>query len=88
MKIDPTKIWWLIIVLLPLVSVGACILSESFQGEGYMEAWHDSDKVTDLDWRAITDDFSEADLLYVRSVIDEKLRKLGAMQRKALIRRK
>jgi hypothetical protein len=46
-KIDPTKIWWLIIVLLPLVSVGACILSESFQGEGYMEAWHDSDKVTD-----------------------------------------
>lgn len=41
-----------------------------------------------LDWRAITDDFSEADLLYVRSVIDEKLRKLGAMQRKALIRRK
>ena len=47
MKIDPTKIWWLIIVLIPLVSVGACILSESFQGEGYMEAWHDSDKVTD-----------------------------------------
>ena len=47
MKIDPTKVWWLIIVLLPLVSVGACILSESFQGEGYMEAWHDSDKVTD-----------------------------------------
>ena len=46
MKIDP-RIWWLIIVLLPLVSVGACILSESFQGEGYMEAWHDSDKVTD-----------------------------------------
>ncbi|MDD4483958.1 MAG: hypothetical protein PHD55_06295 [Methanoregula sp.] len=45
-KIDP-RIWWLIIVLLPLVSVGACILSESFQGEGYMEAWHDSDKVTD-----------------------------------------
>ena len=34
-------------VLLPLVSVGACILSESFQGEGYMEAWHDSEKVTD-----------------------------------------
>ena len=47
MKIDPTKVWWLIIVLLPLVSVGACILSESFQGEGYMEAWHDSEKVTD-----------------------------------------
>jgi len=46
-KIDPTKVWWLIIVLLPLVSVGACILSVSFQGEGYMEAWHDSDKVTD-----------------------------------------
>ena len=46
MKIDP-RIWWLIIVLLPLVSVGACILSESFQGEGYMEAWHDSEKVTD-----------------------------------------
>ena len=46
MKIDP-RIWWLIFVLLPLVSVGACILSESFQGEGYMEAWHDSDKVTD-----------------------------------------
>lgn len=46
-KIDPTKVWWLIIVLLPLVSVGACILSESFQGEGYMEAWHDSEKVTD-----------------------------------------
>lgn len=46
MKIDP-RIWWLIIVLLPLVSVGACILSVSFQGEGYMEAWHDSDKVTD-----------------------------------------
>jgi hypothetical protein len=45
-------------------------------------------RVTDLDWRAITDDFSEADLLYARSVIDEKLRKLGAMQRKALIRRK
>lgn len=46
-KIDPTKVWWLIIVLLPLVSVGSCILSETFTGEGYMEAWHDSDKVTD-----------------------------------------
>ena len=45
-KIDP-RIWWLIIILLPLVSVGSCILSESFTGEGYMEAWHDSDKVTD-----------------------------------------
>ena len=45
-KIDP-RIWWLIIVLLPLVSVGSCILSETFTGEGYMEAWHDSDKVTD-----------------------------------------
>ena len=46
-KIDPTKVWWLIIVLMPLVSVGSCILSESFQGEGSMEAWHDSEKVTD-----------------------------------------
>jgi hypothetical protein len=46
-KIDPTKVWWLIIVLLPLVSVGSCILSETFTGEGYMEAWHDSAKITD-----------------------------------------
>jgi hypothetical protein len=46
-KINPIKIWWLIIVLLPLVQVGACILSESFSGSGYMEAWHDSEKVTD-----------------------------------------
>ncbi|MFA5409926.1 MAG: hypothetical protein WC343_14225, partial [Bacilli bacterium] len=45
-KIDP-RIWWLIIVLLPLVSVGSCILSETFTGEGYMEAWHDSAKITD-----------------------------------------
>jgi hypothetical protein len=41
------KVWWLILVLLPLVQVGACILSESFSGSGYMEAWHDSEKVTD-----------------------------------------
>jgi len=46
-KIDPTKVWWLIIVLLPLVQAGAGILSESFSGQGYMEAWHDSEKVTD-----------------------------------------
>jgi hypothetical protein len=46
-KIGPTKIWWLIIVLLPLVQAGAGILSESFSGRGYMEAWHDSEKVTD-----------------------------------------
>jgi hypothetical protein len=44
-------------------------------------------RVTDLDWRAITDDFSEADLLYVRSVIDEKLRKLDTLHRKALIKK-
>jgi len=46
-KIYPVKVWWLIIVLLPLVSVGSGILSESFSGSGYMEAWHDSEKVTD-----------------------------------------
>lgn len=46
MKIDP-KIWWLILILLPLISVGAGILSETFSGQGYMEAWHDSEKVTD-----------------------------------------
>lgn len=44
-------------------------------------------RVTDLDWRAITDDFSEADLLYVRSVIDEQLRKLDTLHRKALIKK-
>ena len=47
MKIDPTKIWWLILILLPMISVGAGILSETFSGQGYMEAWHDSEKVTD-----------------------------------------
>ena len=44
-------------------------------------------RVTDLDWRAITDDFSKADLLYVRSVIDEQLRKLDTLHRKALIKK-
>lgn len=33
------------------------------------------------------DDFSRSDLLYVRSVIDEKLGKFDTLQRKALIRR-
>ena len=47
MKIDPIKVWWLIIVLLPLVSVGTCILSETFSGQGYMEAWHDSERAAD-----------------------------------------
>lgn len=46
-KIDPTKIWWLIIILLPMISVGAGILSETFSVQGYMEAWHDSERVTD-----------------------------------------
>lgn len=46
-KIDPTKVWWLIIILLPMISIGAGILSETFSGQGYMEAWHDSEKVTD-----------------------------------------
>jgi len=46
-KIDPTKIWWLILILLPMISVGAGILSETFSGQGYMEAWHDSEKITD-----------------------------------------
>ena len=31
-------------------------------------------KFTDPDWRAIMNDFTEADLLYLRSIIDEKLR--------------
>ena len=30
-------------------------------------------KFTDPDWRAIMNDFTEADLLYLRSIIDEKL---------------
>ena len=45
-KIDP-RIWWLIIIMLPVISVGTCVLSETFSGEGYMEAWHDSEKITD-----------------------------------------
>jgi hypothetical protein len=42
-------------------------------------------KFTDLDWRAIMNDFTEADLLYLRSIIDEKLR--CRPKRKILIRR-
>ena len=38
---------YLILVLLMLMPLGAGILSESFSGQGYMEAWHDSEKVTD-----------------------------------------
>lgn len=30
-----------------MISIGAGILSETFSGQGYMEAWHDSEKVTD-----------------------------------------
>lgn len=30
-----------------MISVGAGILSETFSGQGYMEAWHDSEKITD-----------------------------------------
>lgn len=45
-KIDP-RIWWLILILLPMISVGAGILSETFSGQGYMEAWHDSERVAD-----------------------------------------
>ena len=38
---------YLILVLLMLMPLGAGILSETFSGQGYMEAWHDSEKVTD-----------------------------------------
>jgi hypothetical protein len=38
---------YMILVLLMLMPLGAGILSESFSGQGYMEAWHDSEKVTD-----------------------------------------
>ena len=42
-------------------------------------------RFTDLDWRAIMNDFSEADLLYLRSIIDEVLSRRP--KRKILIRR-
>lgn len=38
---------YMILVLLMLMPLGAGILSETFSGQGYMEAWHDSEKVTD-----------------------------------------
>lgn len=38
---------YMILVLLMLMPIGAGILSETFSGQGYMEAWHDSEKVTD-----------------------------------------
>jgi len=41
-------------------------------------------KFTDLDWRAIMNDFTEADLLYLR-IIDEKLR--SGPKRRILIRK-
>lgn len=40
---------------------------------------------TDLDWRAIMNDFSDADLIYLKSIIDEKLGHRA--KRKALIRK-
>ena len=40
---------------------------------------------TDLDWRAIMNDFSDADLIYLKSIIDEKLGRRA--KRKALIRK-
>jgi len=30
-----------------LMPLGAGILSETFSGQGYMEAWHDSERVAD-----------------------------------------
>lgn len=38
---------FVILVLLMLMPIGAGILSETFSGQGYMEAWHDSERVTD-----------------------------------------
>ena len=42
-------------------------------------------RFTDLDWRAIMNDFSDADLIYLKSIIDEKLGHRA--KRKALIRK-
>jgi hypothetical protein len=42
-------------------------------------------RFNDLDWRAIMNDFTEADLLYLRSIIDEKLR--SGPKRRILIRK-
>ena len=42
-------------------------------------------RFSDLDWRAILNDFSDADLIYLRSIIDEKL--MARPKRKILIRK-
>jgi len=38
-----------------------------------------------MDWREIMNDFSDADLIYLKSIIDEKLR--SGPKRKILIRK-
>ncbi|WP_348528336.1 hypothetical protein [Methanothrix sp.] len=40
-------------------------------------------RFTDIDWRAVLNDFSEADLIYLRSMIDEKISQ--STRRKVLI---
>ena len=42
-------------------------------------------QVHDMDWREIMNDFSDADLIYLKSIIDEKLR--SGPKRKILIRK-
>jgi hypothetical protein len=42
-------------------------------------------QITDLDWRQIFNDWPDADLLYLRCIIDEKLRQRPI--RKTMIRR-
>lgn len=42
-------------------------------------------RFSDLDWRAILNDFSDADLIYLKSIIDEKLGHRA--KRKTLIRK-
>ena len=42
-------------------------------------------RITDVDWRQIMNSWSEADILYLRSICDEKLANMP--KRKALIRK-
>ena len=54
-------------------------------GSLHLDYFEDRMQFTDLDWRAIMNDFSDADLIYLKSIIDEKLGHRA--KRKALIRK-
>jgi hypothetical protein len=42
-------------------------------------------KFTDIDWRLVLNEFTEADLQYLKTMIDEKLERTPITQRKAII---